>query len=163
MRSTFNDGSGSDIFQLVSIDSVLTYGTRGKEWAVASKNNKTNFNFITVIFPFAKYDDRIDEEKTSPDLKGWKINKSKFTFEGAQATSLTKGDQSVFFSIKKLELNKLKIIFSEKADVFLKLESNKLSIQSLNTKGIQLEINGVKENGKVTLVPGKELHFTLKQ
>lgn len=163
LRSTFNDGSGIDIYQLVAIDTVSTSGTRGKEWAVASKNNKTDFNFITIIFPFGKYDDRINEEKTNPDLKGWKINNSTWKINGIQPTSLTKDNLSVFFSVKTLELNKLKIIFSEEADVFIMLEENKLSIQSLHTKALQLEINGLKEKEKVTLVPGKELLFTLKR
>ncbi|WP_445738547.1 heparinase II/III family protein [Mariniflexile sp.] len=162
LRSTFNDGSGSDIYQLVAIDSVSTSGTRGKEWAVASKNNKSNFNFITVIFPFGKYDDRIDEEKNNPDLKGWQVNHSKWKINGTQPTSLTKENHSVFFSVKTLELNKLKMTFSEEVDVFVKLENNKLTIQSLNTKTIQLAVNGVKENEKATLAPGKELNFTLK-
>lgn len=161
LRSTFNDGSGSDIYQLVKIDSVFTSGVRGKEWAVASKNNETNFNFITVIFPFGKYDERIDENKTNPNLKGWKVNNPKWTIEGTQPTCLTKENRSVFFSVRQLELNNLKITFSDKADVFLKLENNHLTIQSLDIKVIQLMVEGVQENGKATLNPGKELVFTI--
>lgn len=163
LRSTFNDGSGSDIYQLVSIDSVATSGIRGKEWAVASKNNQTNFNFVTVIFPFGKYDDRIDENKPNSNLKGWQINNSKWEMEGTQPTSLTKENISVFFSVKKLELNKVKIFFSEEADVFIKLENNSLTIQFLNTKPLQIEVLGTKEKGKLILTPGNELNYTLKQ
>ncbi|WP_308993340.1 heparinase II/III family protein [Mariniflexile litorale] len=162
LRSTFNDGSGSDIYQLMGVDSVVTSGARGKEWAIVSKRNKTDFNFITVIFPFAKYDSRIDEEKNDPELKGWKLNNSKWKTESNQATSLTKGDCTVFFSVKKIELSKLKITFSEAADVFVKRDDNTLTIQSLNTKSLQLEVLGVKEKGKASLIPGNQLIFTLK-
>lgn len=162
LRSTFNDGSGSDIYQLINIDSVATSGTRGKQWAITSKVNKTNFNFITVIFPFGKYDDRIDEEKPNPQLKGWQVNNSSWKIEGAQTTSLSKENLSVFFSVKKLELKKLKITFSEDADVFIKLKNNTLTMQSLNITPLQIEVFGVTKNGKVTLVSGDHIVFTLK-
>ena len=163
LRSTFNDGSGSDIYQLVAIDTVSTSGTRGKEWAVASKNNKTVFSFITVIFPFEKYDDRIDEDKINPNLKGWEVNNSNWIIEGTLPKSLTKDNRSVFFSVKRLELNNLAILFSEEADVFIKLKNNMLSIQSLNTNRIELEIFGVKQKGKVFLAPGTQLNFNMIQ
>ncbi|HMQ43402.1 MAG TPA: heparinase II/III family protein [Mariniflexile sp.] len=162
VRATFNDGSGSDIYQLVKIDTVTTSGTRGKQWAVASKNNKKNFNFITVIFPFAKFDDRIDEDKPNPNLKGWQINNSTWKFEGFEATSLTKANRSVFFSVKTLELNKLKMVFSEVADVFIKLENNALMVQSLHTNPLKLMITGIKKNGNLILNAGKEYFFVLK-
>ena len=162
VRATFNDGSGSDIYQLVKIDTVTTSGTRGKQWAVASKNNKKNFNFITVIFPFAKFDDRIDEDKPNPNLKGWQTNKSTWKFEGFEATSLTKANRSVFFSVKTLELNKLKMVFSEVADVFIKLENNALMVQSLHTNPLKLMITGIKKNGNLILNAGKEYFFVLK-
>ena len=83
--------------------------------------------------------------------------------EGTQPTSLTKENLSVFFSVKKLELNKVKIFFSEEADVFIKLENNSLTIQFLNTKPLQIEVLGTKEKGELILTPGNELNYTLKQ
>ncbi len=161
LRSTFNDGSGLDIYQLIEADSVHTSGTRGKEWTVVSKNKKSDFNFITVIFPFGKFDNRIDEDKTNPKLKGWQLNNSKWDIVGNDATSLTKDNLSLFFSVKKLELNKLKIIFSENADVFIKLDRNSLTIQSLNSKPLDIEVLGTKSNGKAHLDSGNEINFTL--
>ncbi|MEB8346143.1 heparinase II/III family protein [Flavobacteriaceae bacterium KMM 6898] len=163
LRSTFNDGSGCDIYQLVTTDSVSTSGIRGKEWAVASKNNKTDFNFITVIFPFEKFDDRIEEGKTNPNLKDWQVNNSKWTVDGMQPTSLTKENISIFFSVDKLEFDMLKITISEEADVFINKDNNKLTIQSLHPKPIQIMVSGVEENDSLTMAPGKELNYTLKQ
>ncbi len=161
LRSTFNDGSGCDIYQLIAIDTVSTSGTRGKQWAVAAKNNKTDFSFITAIFPFEKFDESINQDKTTPDLKGWSVNNSKWKMTGNQATSLSKDNISAYFSVKTLEFNKVKISFSEDADVLIKKEHNNITIQSLHTKELQITVSGVKEKGKVTLNPGKELIFTI--
>ncbi|MET7027953.1 heparinase II/III family protein [Sediminicola luteus] len=161
LRSTFDDGSGCDIYQLVPVDSVTTEGQRGKEWAVVTKDNKADFNFITVVFPFEKFDDRIDELKPNPNLKGWQVNNSKWKVDGNQPISLTKENLSVFFSVKELEVNKTKISFSEETDVFISLDKNRLSIQSLHTRPFKIVVAGVKENGSSTIDPGKELIFTL--
>jgi hypothetical protein len=161
IRSTFNDGSGSDIYQLVTVDSVYTSGTRGKGWAVASKNNKTSFSFITVIFPFEKFDDRIDEDKINPNLKGWLINNSEWRMEGEQPTSLTKESRSVFFSVKQLELSKLKITCSQAADMIIKLENNKLTIQSLSDKEFQISVQGILNDESIKLQPGEKIDLKL--
>lgn len=162
LRSTFNDGSGSDIYQLKTIDAVEVSGTRGKEWAVASKNSETNFSFITVIFPFDTFDAAIDGVNTNTDLKGWQVSNPKWEVNGNMSTSLTKENRSVFFSVNSLALNKLKLSFSEEADVFVEIKNNRLKIQSLGTKPLQMEISGVKEKGKTTLEPGNQLIFNLK-
>ncbi|HEX9826784.1 MAG TPA: heparinase II/III family protein [Flavobacteriaceae bacterium] len=161
IRSTFNDGSGSDIYQLVTIDSVFTSGTRGKGWAVTSKTNKTNFSFISVIFPFGKYDDRIDEETISPQLKGWTVNHSKWKFDGSNPISLTKGGKDIFFSVKKLEFNAVKMLFSGEADVFLKLENDTLTIQSLSDKEFQISFQGFLSTENAKLQPGDKIDLKL--
>ncbi|MGM5470625.1 heparinase II/III family protein [Flavobacteriaceae bacterium LMO-SS05] len=163
IRSTFNDGSGSDIYQLVAVDSVSTSGTRGKEWAVVSKKNKKDFNFITIIFPFGKYNERIDEDKSSPELKGWKLNQSKWTIEGAQPTALTKDSLDVFFSVKTLELDNLKIAISAEADIFIKSESNRLIIQSIGDQDYLIEIIGKNIKTQFKLIPGNVFEFLKKQ
>ncbi|TCL62835.1 heparinase II/III-like protein [Mariniflexile fucanivorans] len=160
LRSTFYDGSGCDIYQLQVTDSVTISGIKGKEWAVVSKNNKTDFSFITVIFPFEKFDGSIETDKTNPDLKGWNVKNSKWKINGIQPTALTKEDYSMFFSVKSFELDKLKINLSEEADVFVKLNKNSITVQSLDPKPLQMEISGVKEKGKVVLQPASHLTFT---
>jgi hypothetical protein len=83
--------------------------------------------------------------------------------EGEQPTSLSKVNLSVFFSVKKIELNHLKILFSEEADVFLKLENNILSFQSLSTHAIEFSINDGYSNKRVNLLPGNITDFKLNQ
>ncbi len=132
IRTTFDDGSGLDIYQLHKTDEVKTDGTRGKEWSVVSKTGKENFSFITIIYPFDKFDKRIDEENPIPQLKGWKINDSKWNSDNADTVSLTKGDSSIFFSVKTLEFENTKIEFEDYVDVMVSQEKDNSEIQFID-------------------------------
>jgi len=162
LRSSFSDGSGSDIYQLTATDSVETSGARGKEWAVVSKNKNSAYSFITALVPFKKFEDRIDEDKTNPQLKGWQVNSSKWTVEGAQVNSLSKENLTLFFSVKKLQLNGIQISFSEEEDVFIKLDKNKLTIQSLSKNEFQMAFTNKKTTKKALLKPGESLEYDVK-
>ena len=65
------------------------------------------------------------------------------------------------FLVKSIELNKLRIKFSEAADVLVILEANKLIVKSLNAKPFQMEVSGVKEKAKQVLQPASQLIFTV--
>ncbi|WP_366183389.1 heparinase II/III family protein [Flavobacterium ovatum] len=162
LRSSFNDGSGSDIYQLVSTDSVATEGKNGKEWSVVSKKNKSNYSFITAIVPFKKFDDRIDEDKKNPSLKGWEVNKSKWTIEGSDPISLTKENSSVFFAVKKVVLNSVQLLFSDEADIFIKQEKNKITIESLSETDLKMTLINQKQKKTVLLKPGELMAFEVK-
>ncbi|MEO0901093.1 MAG: heparinase II/III family protein, partial [Bacteroidota bacterium] len=47
LRASAADASGHDILQLVSLDTVVNSGARGKHWSVISKKNQKEFSFIT--------------------------------------------------------------------------------------------------------------------
>ncbi len=113
LRSTFEDGSGLDIYQLNKTDEVKTDGRRGKQWSVVSKKGSSDYSFITILFPFDKFDKRINEDQEIPELNGWKLNDSKWTTDNKQSISLTKGETSIFFSVKTLEFMNTKIEFEE--------------------------------------------------
>jgi hypothetical protein len=161
LRSSFSDGSGSDIYQLIATDSVATSGKNGKEWSVVSKNKKTDYSFITAIVPFRKFDDRIDEDKTNPNLKDWKINKSNWTAEGTAVISLTKENSSVFFGAKKIVLNKIQILFSSEVDIFIKQDKNKLVVQSLNKTDFTMTFINQKTKKEITLKPGESFSIEI--
>ncbi|NRT14609.1 hypothetical protein HNP99_000949 [Flavobacterium sp. 28A] len=163
LRSSFSDGSGSDIYQLTTTDSVVTSGARGKEWAVVSKNNNSAYSFITAIVPFKQFEDRINEEISNPKLKGWAVNNSKWTSEGTQVNSLSKENQSVFFGVKKLVFNTIELNFTEETDVFLKLEKEKLTIQSLNNSDVQMTLTYDKTKKTVVIKPGETIEIAIKK
>jgi hypothetical protein len=129
LRSSFQNGSGLDIYQLTKVDTVFTDGARGKHWSVVSKNESQYFNFITVLFPFSKYNERVEERKESPNFKNWKIDSSKLKSDANK--TLSKNNKNLFFGVQHLKFNNISLDFSEKVDVFVKIEGDKVFIQSL--------------------------------
>lgn len=139
LRVTFDDASGSDIFQLRKIDNVEGNGSRGKQWAVVSKK-ATNFNFITAVFPYKGYSNRIDELSDSPVLKGWDLNKSNFKLEGNNVVSLSKDASNYIFDVTKITYNNTTILFSETTDIYVVVTNNELTIQLLGLSELKVTI-----------------------
>ncbi len=145
IRSTFDNASGLDIYQLKTIDNVKTNGQRGKQWSVVSKNEQKNFSFITVLYPYKGYDNRINETQKMLKVKGWKVNSSKWELAGNDPKSLSKENDEVFFSVKQIKYKKDKFSFSETADVFMSLSDGKLTIQNIGDQEVSLSQNKGKE------------------
>ena len=140
IRATFDDGSGLDIYQLIKTDDVKTDGTRGKEWSVVSKKGKENFSFITVVFPFDAFDKRIDEDNQDPELRGWKLNASKWKSDNNEMVNLSKGELSIFFAVKTLQFEDTKIEFEEEVDVLVDSTKKELKVQLLDRAEGQVRI-----------------------
>lgn len=159
IRSTFDNASGLDIYQIKKVDTVTTSGQRGKQWSIVSKKNQTHFSFITILYPYMGYSNRIDEDSDALQFKDWILNDSKWKLEGEDNVSLSKGNESLFFSVKNLELSPIKIRFSIAADVFIKLKDNQLTIQSLNEKDVQVLF---KNKTSILLKPGEEITYEIE-
>ena len=146
LRSSFDDGSGLDILQLHTVDSVQTDGARGKQWSVVSKNSDKSFSFISVIFPFKTYDKRIDETLTVPALKGWTLNQSNWKTNNKQSVSLTKAETSLLFSVQTITDKQVSISFSKTSDVYITRNNNTITIQLLsqpyNDLNMQVMVDG---------------------
>jgi hypothetical protein len=140
IRSTFYDASGFDIFQLQKIDSVQSSGTRGKQWSVLSKTTTGDFSFVTVLFPYQGFDNRINELETLPNLKGWKLNASNWVASNTNAISLTKENESYWFGVKKLQYNNKTIELSEITDVYINTSNNKTTIQLLGNQNVKITV-----------------------
>lgn len=160
IRSTFDNASGLDIYQIKKADTVISSGARGKQWSVISKKNQTDFSFITILYPYKDYDNRIDETVNSPKFKGWELNNSEWKTKGNDTVSLSKGEEELFFSVDELELNDIKIEFSEASDVYIKRNGNQIGIQSLNEKDIQVSF---KNDKMMTLKPSEKVSFAIKK
>ena len=144
LRATFDDATGCDILQLRPIDKTTHAGTRGKHWSIASKSGVNKFNFITVIFPYAGYSHRIDEDVKNAPLKGWHRNQSDWELAGAQPVSLSKKDESFFFDVLRLKKEGIGIEFSETTDAYVLLKDGKLKIQLVGDKAVEVVLSGVK-------------------
>ena len=162
IRTSFDDGSGMDIYQLLEADNIKTDGRRGKEWSIVSKNEKSSYSFISIVFPFSTFNKRIDEDSQNPDLKGWKLNNSNWKSENPDVASLTKGDTSIFFLVKSLTLEGIKLSLSEFGDVKVIKNDDQLIVQSLNDKELQLSVSGLNKIKTFQLNPGKEVKFELE-
>lgn len=140
LRSTFENGSGLDIFQLHKIDTVETDGTRGKEWSVVTKTNQKQFQFITILYPFSTYDKRIDEDAKRKVFSGWKLNDSKWKTDNEKAISLTNGNVSIFFSVKALTFKNTKVEFEKTVDILVNSEDEHLQFQLLNMPEVKASV-----------------------
>lgn len=165
LRSTFDDASGCDILQLNKVDEAIGSGARGKEWMVVAKNDEKEFDFVTVIFPYARYDNRIDEEAEDTDLKGWILNQSKWKMEGDQPIAISKNGASFFFGVNKLTFGQVEIALKGTTDLYLKETAEQLNIQLIGDTSVEVSISGTKAgklNGtsignQLKLSPGDQL------
>tara|TARA_R110002050_G_scaffold1281_3_gene9222 strand:- start:22785 stop:25025 length:2241 start_codon:yes stop_codon:yes gene_type:complete len=162
IRSTFDNASGLDIYQIKKTDTVTTSGTRGKQWAVVAKNNQNTFSFISVLYPYKGYASRINEEQKKPNFKGWVLNNTFWNISGNEPSSLSNGTEAVVFSVNKLEFEKIKLGFSDISDVFVILKDHMLTVQLIGDKVGELTFENKDIVRNIVLKPGATVEFTIK-
>ncbi len=156
IRATAPDASGHDILQLTKLDTVVNSGARGKNWSIVSKINQKNFSFITLIYPYRGYDNRIDETDDEFSYYGWNVNNTARETAGNNSISISKDNRFYFFDVKNLKIEELSIQLSLETDLFIKHCVNKIQIHALGTEKSIMTITDVK--GKKTekeLKPGE--------
>ncbi len=144
IRATFDDATACDIYQLVKTDVAISSGARGKEWTIVSKNDQYNFNFISLVFPYIGYDNRINELDEKPDLKAWEINNSEFEIFSKEAISLSKNKETYLFGVKKILYKGISMEFTHPADLYLHEDGGGLSVYYIGVKDIKFALKGVK-------------------
>lgn len=170
IRSSYDDASGCDILQLNSTDTVTSSGARGKQWSVVSKSDQKDFNFITAIFPYQGYNNRIDEAEAKPNIGDWAVNQSEWKTEGTNVTAITQKTETYFFGVDKISLAKLNIEIEKSTDLFVKLKDGKLQISLLGDSPVSISASGIKDakidgksvKNKFTIEPGSELRALVK-
>ena len=143
LRATFDDASGCDIFQLKEITTSNSAGKRGKAWTVVEKEGVKDFDFLTIIFPYKGYSNRINEEETL-DLKGWKINQSNWDVVGKEAVALSKDGATYFFGVTQLKQGEITLNFSAATDIFVSLKDKDLLLQHIGPSAVNIEMTGLK-------------------
>jgi hypothetical protein len=146
LRSVFPDAIGCDILQLLPVSQVSQSGARGKQWSIVEKNDEKDFNFVTVIFPFNGYGNRINELEVQPDLKGWKVNQLSFAAEGNRFCSISNSQNSYLLNVKKIALKNLILTFSEETDIFIQEKENAVLISALGCQQVLMNISGSISN-----------------
>ncbi len=158
LRATSPDASGHDILQLNSTDSVYSDGARGKQWSVVTKKDQKDFSFLTIIYPYLGYNNRLDEEAEEKMINEWKVNASDWEMKGFEPISLGSDSVTYFFNVTELKSQNLIIQSAIPIDLFIKLEDDKYSIQSIDTKSQEIRIIQKNINSKktITLEPGQD-------
>lgn len=157
LRATATDVSGHDILQLIKTDSVFSSGTRGKQWSVVSKINQKDFSFLTIIYPYKGYDNRLDEEAEEMMVNNWKVNRSEWEMEGGNSISLSSDRGTFIFNVKELKSQNLTLQSPEETDLFIKTHNNQLFIHSIGTQKQTITLIPTKKGKKImkTLEPGE--------
>ncbi|MDO6760479.1 heparinase II/III family protein [Tamlana sp. 2_MG-2023] len=160
LRATFSDATGLDLYQLQNIDAVSVSGKRGKQWSVVSKSQQKDFAFVTVLYPYKGYDNRIDENKKQVEIKGWVLNHSNWETQGENTLSLTKGNDEVFLSVKSLKIDDVTLQFSAISDVYFSKREGELTIQLLSEEAVECQFISAKHSKKVSLKSGAIFSLT---
>jgi hypothetical protein len=164
IRSSSADASGCDIIQLNPIDSVIISGSRGKNWAILSKVNKEDFNFLTVIFPYRGYDNRIDETASYIKIGDWSVNDDKLLLRGTKPTIIHKGIESYTFGVKQVKYQDVTIQASMETDLYLKFGKEDIEVvllgDSQSSVTILQEKNKQNNISTKVLMPGEKLSLS---
>ena len=163
LRATFPKASGCDILQLNSVDTSVQSGSRGKNWTVVAKHGQDSFNFITIIFPYKGYHNRIDELATETKLADWDLNQSAWKMEGSSPASISQSNENYFFGISALHLEDIKLSFEVESDVYIALNENELSIHLLSSIDTDVRIETSSDKFIETLeVGGLDLKLNVR-
>ena len=96
-----------------------------------------------------------------PALKGWEQNQSKWTSDGSQTTTLSKGNATLFFSARTLKYNTVAIFLESEGDLYISENESTFTIQSLSDSALQMTVTAKKSKNKVVLEPGATYQFKI--
>ncbi|MCU4174568.1 heparinase II/III family protein [Marinilabiliaceae bacterium N1Y90] len=151
LRSSFDDATGCDIFQLIDADEVTSSGARGKQWNIVSKADQKNYSFLTIIYPYKGYGNRIDESKNYK-IKGWEVNTMPFKADGEQVRSLSNEDAHYVFNVRQLTIEGAEIKFSDQVDICLIRQELGWELHLLSDTVIEIE----RASKSISLKPGEK-------
>lgn len=150
LRATAPDATGYDILQLNTTDEVKSDGTRGKQWSVVSKSGQKAFSFLTLIYPYRGYNNRLDEDAKDISINSWTVDNSAWKVEGENAHTLS-SDKGVFlFNVKEVRTQNYTIQIDKEADLFVKEMGNQLVIESISLQEKNITVLPTKTGKKST-------------
>ena len=156
LRSSFSDAKGSNIYQLNSVDTAISDGVHGKKWNVVSKADQKDFEFITVIRPYDRYNSGIDPTKNK--IGDWRQNELSFDAKGYNLKSLSKGNEAYLFGVSAMKIETTEIQFNSPLDCYMTTVDNEIEIYSLSIETNTIKINNNTRN----LLPGERQSIEIK-
>ena len=166
LRSTFANGSGLEIIQLKNDNyKINCEGWHGKQNFVFNVSNKKDFSFSTLLFPFKKFGEIINNaQNDSFNLGDWKVLKNIKTSEIESEYLFNKND-SVFLLInaKYLTLNNQKFLIEKPSTLYIKKIKEKFEIILLGNENIKLSKTKDKFSftKELILIPGEKIKLEM--
>jgi hypothetical protein len=111
---------------------------------------QSNFNFITLLNPYANYSRCINEEDKNPSLSGWKQKNISFKATGTELNSISKEERSYLFNVKSITIGKITIDFAIETDIYLEQSKDSISLFGLGVTDVSIVIKEkttIEENG----------------
>lgn len=163
LRATMPDACGHDIFQLYEADVVESDGTRGKHWSIVTKKAQKDFSFITIIYPYCGYSNRLDENADEMMIGNWKVNQSQWMLDGSNPISMSSDDGVYLFNVSEVKSEKIILKSSGDTDLFIKSMDDQLIIHSMGNQDQVIEVQR-KNSKRMTkdLKPGEVMILDVK-
>ncbi|MFK7923681.1 MAG: heparinase II/III family protein [Bacteroidia bacterium] len=156
IRASFADASGLDILQLNQVDKAYRSGSRGKTQTVIAGPEQNDFHFLTVIFPYRGYLNRIDESEELIKLLDWQLNQSSWALGGNDPSILSKNEENYCFGVDELHREKLRIQISQETDLYIRSTADKLIIQLLGDTKVSVTVINNNKTVVKELLPGEK-------
>lgn len=140
IRSVFPNGAGLDIVQLGdSPDVVAKSSIRSKGRAVFEKQFEQQTNWITLLYPFKDFGDRLDLDKGDDfKINGWKFFSKQNCPQNIQTDAhitLSKEDNYLFMYTSKISINGTRILVkNQPLNLWIKVKGDKSSITNCGNK-----------------------------
>ena len=170
LRTTFSNGSGLDIIQLDEGEYQYSFDSfRGKGNVVISNQSEGDFNFTTILYPFAHFEERgiISDQLDLPLSNNWAINSMQLCGDNLTITAeyiISNGTTFIMFNVLSFILHDRNIIGKTKGDYIIEFDDMEIKIISLNyiendiTFNDTLEVkvgNDFQKGNKLVFEPGK--------
>jgi hypothetical protein len=162
LLTTFANGSGLNIIQLNDEEFENSFDSfRGKGNAIVSNKIKGEYNFTTLLYPFAHFEERaiVGDNIELPSASSWQINKELLNSDSLDISAqhiISNGSIHIIFNTSGFSFPQGNISTQTKGDYILESTGNELKIISLNTapsivkfkNEVRVRIQGILLNTK---------------
>ena len=160
LRSTFQNGSGLEIFQLSNEKYSISSGNaRGKSNSIVSFKSKVDDRFLTIIYPFDHFERQVvdDNAKEISNILNWETHIENYSDDTVLIEAnniITRGNEYYLFGLTKFKYvsNIVKFNDNSKADFRIFSDNEYIEIQSLNSKIVVLKLlKKIADNSESTI------------
>lgn len=158
LRSTFVNGAGFDILQLNQTDTIYQTGKQGKSSTVVTRSTSDNYNFITLLYPYASFGSRVNEEDPS-SIGNWE--RDTLPYKARYHHSLSKNQQHLIFGVGEITISDQLLSFKDPSDLFIMHHALETSIYNMGVHSLEIKVLKLKTSKQTTfkIEPGDNITF----